>query len=319
MNIFPYLIILFLIIILIATLLLLIKERKAKPIIEQIPENIKKEAEELVKQTKRNEMKMKRDLEMARKIQSGLLSKNKIQNKKYLLSALCLPAEKIGGDFFIIQKDIKNNVTTYKTSPGVIKLSKHKDETINFAIGDVSGHGVASALVMILSKNTLEELFLQKLPPKQIMEIANKRLLEYTEGSAINFVTIFGASLDVSNNKLVYSKAGHTPPILLRKDNSVMLLETEGVFLGMFDSPEFEQKEILLEKGDKILLYTDGLTEAKDENNELFGSQRLTKILLDNHSLSSENLFQKILDEVKEYNNNQKIDDDLTMLLLEYD
>lgn len=281
-------------------------------------ENLQQEAEQLIKTTNRNQMKNKRDLEMARKIQSGLLSTNKIQYKKYQLTALCMPAEKIGGDFFIISKDIKNKVQSSDLDQGVITLKNKKDETINFAIGDVSGHGVASALVMILSKNTIEDLFSQQIQPKQMMEFANKRLMEYTEGSAINFVTIFGASLDVSTNKLTYSKAGHTAPILLKKNNSILLLETEGVFLGMFDNPEFEQKDIVLEQGDKIFLYTDGVTEAKDENGELFGTQRLIKILQENNWLSGENLFQKIIDEIKEYSKAPTNDDDLTMMLLEY-
>ncbi|MEI7941827.1 MAG: PP2C family protein-serine/threonine phosphatase [Candidatus Riflemargulisbacteria bacterium] len=295
-----------------------IKIIKETEILKKDAEVLKQEAEQLIKTTDRNQMKNKRDLDMARRIQSGLLSTNKIQYKKYQLTALCMPAEKIGGDFFIMTKDIKNKIKSTDSDQGVITLKNKKDETINFAIGDVSGHGVASALVMILSKNTLEDLFSQQIQLKPMMEIANKRLLEYTEGSAINFVTIFGATLDVTNNKLTYSKAGHTAPILLKKNNSVILLETEGVFLGMFESPEFEQKDIILEQGDKIFLYTDGLTEAKDETGELFGTQRLIKILQENNWLSGENLFQKILDEIKEYSKCPNTDDDLTMMLLEY-
>lgn len=306
-------------------LLLLKKEKDLKLLTIKETETLKndaeirkQEAELLIKTTDRNQMKNKRDLDMARRIQSGLLSTNKIQYKKYQLTALCIPAEKIGGDFFIMAKDIKNKIQSTDNEQGVITLKNKKDETLNFAIGDVSGHGVASALVMILSKNTLEDLFAQQIQLKPMMEIANKRLLEYTEGSAINFVTIFSATLDVTNNKLTYSKAGHTAPILLKKNNSVVLLETEGVFLGMFESPEFEQKDIILEQGDKIFLYTDGLTEAKDENGELFGTQRLIKILQDNSWLSGENLFQKILDDIKEYSKSPTTDDDITMMLLEY-
>ncbi len=309
-----------------ATLLLFLKRErdlklktiKETEVLKNNAEVLKQEALQLIKTTDRNQMKNKRDLDMARRIQSGLLATNKIQYKKYQLTALCMPAEKIGGDFFVMTKDIKNKIQSSEPDLGVITLKNKKDETINFAIGDVSGHGVASALVMILSKNTLEDLFSQQIQPKQMMEIANKRLLEYTEGSAINFVTIFGATLDVTNNKLTYSKAGHTAPILLKKNNTVILLETEGVFLGMFESPEFEQKDIILEQGDKIFLYTDGVTEAKDENGELFGASRLTKILQENSWLSGENLFQKILDEIKEYSKSPNTDDDITMMLLEY-
>jgi len=274
--------------------------------------------EQLHKSTKRNEYKNIRDLEMARKIQSGLLLDNKVQYKNYQLSAVCFPAQKIGGDFFIIEKNIANQVDkTAGQEKGIYYLKNKKDETLNFAIGDVSGHGVASALVMILAKNTLEDLYHKKVTLTRMMQIANKKLIEYTEGSAINFVTVFSASLDTQNNKLTYSKAGHTAPIVFKKNGDVHTLETEGVFLGMFDNPEFEEKEITLEKGDKVFLYTDGLNEARNAKDELFGVQKLTEVLKQNIWLSGENLFQKVMDEIKEYTGNNDVNDDITMVLLE--
>lgn len=278
----------------------------------------KLEMEQLSKSTKRNEFKNVRDLEMARKIQSGLLLDNKVQYKNYQLSAVCFPAQKIGGDFFIIEKNIGNRIDkSAGQEKGIYYLKNRKDETLNFAIGDVSGHGVASALVMILAKNTLEDLYHKKVSLKRMMQIANKKLIEYTEGSAINFVTVFSASLDTQNNKLTYSKAGHTAPIVFKKNGDVHTLETEGVFLGMFDNPEFEEKEVALEKGDKVFLYTDGINEARNSKDELFGVQKLTEVLKQNIWLSGENLFQKIMDEIKEYTGNSAITDDITMVLLE--
>ena len=266
----------------------------------------------------RQSLKTARDLDMARHIQSGLLIANKLQYKRYQLSAVCFPAEKIGGDFFMIQKDISNHSDFLPDfSKNVFKLSNKREETLNFGIGDVSGHGVASALVMILAKNTLEDLFSHRLSPQKIMQTANKKLIEYTEGSAINFVTAFCASLDVTNGKLTYSKAGHTPPILLKKSGEVILLETEGVFLGMFNNPEFEEKEVFLESGDKLFLYTDGLTEAKNKEDELMGASKLLELLQQNNWLSGENLFHKLMDDVKEYAGTMAINDDVTMVLLE--
>lgn len=278
---------------------------------------IKEEAENLIKNTKRNELKNKQDLEMARKIQTGLLPSKKIQFKHYQITAICKPAEKIGGDFFVLQNNINENSCATGLEKGFLKLENTIESSINFGIGDVSGHGVASALVMILAINTIEELFNNKLLPKEIMEISNKRLIEYTEGSSINFVTAFTASLDVDNHRLFYSKAGHTAPLLLHKNGEIELLETEGVFLGMFDNPVFEQKEKEFLKGDKLLLYTDGLTEAKDEHGELFGQTRLITLIQNNAWLTGENLFNKIMDEVNSYAVDG-INDDLTMLLLEY-
>ncbi|MDD5456461.1 MAG: PP2C family protein-serine/threonine phosphatase [Candidatus Margulisbacteria bacterium] len=278
----------------------------------------KKEMAETLKNIKRNELKNTRDLDMARRIQSGLLIANKIQHKNYQLSAVCFPAEKIGGDFFILQKNISNRLDKVENeTKGIIHLKNKKDETLNFAIGDVSGHGVASALVMILAKNTLEDLYQKKYSPKKIMQVANKKLIEYTEGSAINFVTAFVAMLDIVNNKLVFSKAGHNSPLLFRKNGEIVSLETEGVFLGMFNSPEFEEKEVTLEKGDKIFLYTDGLNEAKNSKDEMLGTQRLIELIKQNIWLSGENLFQKIMDEIKTFTDKTSLNDDVTMILLE--
>ncbi|OGI12321.1 MAG: hypothetical protein A2Y40_00845 [Candidatus Margulisbacteria bacterium GWF2_35_9] len=279
---------------------------------------IKNEIELLHKNTKRNEYKNERDLEMARKIQSGLLLENKVQYKNYQLSAVCFPAQKIGGDFFIVDKNIANQVDMSSDQErGIFYLKNKKEETLNFAIGDVSGHGVASALVMILAKNTLEDLYQKKISLRKMMQVANKKLIEYTEGSAINFVTVFAASLNTQNNKLTFSKAGHTAPLVFKKNGDVHSLETEGVFLGMFDNPEFEEKEITLEKGDKVFLYTDGLNEARNPKDELFGVAKLTEVLKQNIWLSGENLFQKIMDEIKEYTGNSSVNDDITMVLLE--
>ena len=168
-----------------------------------------------------------------------------------------------------------------------------------------------------LAKNTLEELFSLQIGPRAIMQEANRRLLEYTEGSAINFVTAFAGEIDARSGNLTYSKAGHTAPLLFRKSGEILLLETEGVFLGMFSNPEYEEKSILLEKGDKIFLYTDGLSEAKNAQDELLGSARLTDIVRNNLWLSGENFFQTIIDEVKDYAGQSLLGDDITMVLVE--
>ncbi len=273
---------------------------------------------QIEKNYKRNEMKSIRDLDMARRIQSGLLVFNKIQHKNFQLSAVCYPAEKIGGDFFLLQKNITNTLEKREhADPSIICIKNNKEETLDFAIGDVSGHGVASALVMILAKNTIDNLFQERHSPKKIMQIANKKLIEYTEGSAINFVTVFGGMLDVSNNKFTYSKAGHTAPLLFRKNGDILSLETEGVFLGMFANPEFEEKEITLERGDKLFLYTDGLNEAKNNKDELLGVQKLTEIVKRNIWLSGDAFFAKIMEEIKDYAGGIPLGDDITMVFLE--
>jgi serine phosphatase RsbU (regulator of sigma subunit) len=275
-------------------------------------------AEKTKKSAHRTELKNARDLDMARRIQTGLLATNRLQHRNFQLSGLCQPAEKIGGDFFILGKKVDHIIHDQAVDrPGIIRLQSTKEESLHFAIGDVSGHGVASALVMILAKSTLEELFAKQIGPRAMMLEANRRLLEYTEGSAINFVTAFAGEIDAHNGSLTYSKAGHTAPLLFRKSGEVISLETEGVFLGMFNSPEYEEKSILLEKGDKIFLYTDGLSEAKNAQDELLGSQRLTEIVRNNLWLSGENFFQKIIDDVKDYAGQTVMGDDITMVLVE--
>ncbi len=277
-----------------------------------------KTAEAIKKSAHRTELKNARDLDMARRIQSGLLTANRIQHRNVQLSGFCQPAEKIGGDFFILGKKIDHLIHNQATDrTGIIRFQSTKEELLHVAIGDVSGHGVASALVMILAKSTLEELFAKQIGPRAMMQEANRRLLEYTEGSAINFVTAFAGEIDARTSTFTYSKAGHTPPLLFRKSGATLMLETEGVFLGMFASPDYEEKTIQLEKGDKIFLYTDGLSEAKNAQDELLGSQRLTEIVRNNLWLSGENFFQKVIDEVKDYAGQIILGDDITMVLVE--
>lgn len=270
------------------------------------------------KSTLRNRLRNDRDLDMARKIQQGLLVAKKIQNKNIQLSAVCYPAEKIGGDFFSIQKRRKGNVEQIEEQKGIINLTNRRQEGMDLVIGDVSGHGVASALVMILAKNCLEDLLNnENYDPKEIMQIANKQIMNYTEGSEINFVTVFLAKFNCQNNILTFSKAGHTAPLLFRKNGKIEQLETEGVFLGMFENPEFEEKQIKLEKGDKLFLYTDGLNEAKNANSELLGIKKLKDIIKNNIWLSGEYLLNKIIEEVKEYASDNNINDDVTMIAFE--
>jgi phosphoserine phosphatase RsbU/P len=276
----------------------------------------KKEHKKTLKFIKIAEAKTSRDLDMARRIQSGLLAKDSFSYKKYQISAYCQPAEKIGGDFFLIKQNQNLSFNKQESKPGIIRFDEKKDNYINVIIGDVSGHGIASALVMVLAKDSFEDLANKENSPAEIFAEINQKLIEYTENSDISFVTAFYALIDPDKNELIYSKAGHTAPIVLKENGDALSLDTDGVFLGMFDNQTYEEKRIPLDSGDKIFLYTDGLTEAKNVNGELLGTKRLTNILKNNYANKGKQFLSSILEEIESYST-EKLNDDATMVLIE--
>ncbi len=258
-----------------------------------------------------------RDLDMARKIQTGLLANNFLQYKKYVISAFCEPAEKIGGDFFFIDQKTNYSIGKESSRPGIIKYDGRKEDFVHVIIGDVAGHGVASALVMVLARNTFDEYSKKFDSPAEILTHINKKIMEYTENSDISFVTAFMGLIDPQKEEFIYAKAGHTNPVLLRRDGSIETLDCEGVFLGMFDNQEYEEKKIKLMSGDKLLLYTDGLTETRNAKGDILGTQRFHELLRQSYSFTKMEFLNHVVRQIHAYSAEETFHDDATMVLVE--
>ncbi|MBU0580940.1 MAG: SpoIIE family protein phosphatase, partial [Candidatus Margulisbacteria bacterium] len=184
-----------------------------------------------------------RDLQMARSVQQGLIPSQIPNPPGFSLAARCLPAANIGGDFYEFIE---------------------KSDTLNIILGDVSGHGVSSALVMALTNGIMNEISQKSSSPANTLNEANHYIQHYLANN-INFVTIFYAALNINNKKMTYSKGGHLPALLFKKDTaSPQMLDSEGTVLGVFGDTNFLETEVQLSTGDVVIFYTDGLIEIQN-------------------------------------------------------
>ena len=206
-------------------------------------------------------------LEIARRIQYGLVPENtEINSKSFSVCAVTKPAKAVGGDFYdCFQRD---------------------EDNLCIMIGDVSEKGVSAAIFMSMVKTMIREKLMAGCTPAEALNYANDEM--YAQNPEGLFATVFAAVLNSKTGELCYSNAGHTQPVLL-KENSEFLEMESGIALGLFEDSDLKNYTIQLSENEGILLYTDGITEAHDTNNVFFGTSRLLESVK-NSSLNSENV-----------------------------
>ena len=229
------------------------------------------------------------ELNVARHIQYGMVPHDfSLEGEFFAADAFAEAAKEIGGDFydcFTVESKV-------------------------FAVmGDVSGKGVAAALFMSMAKNIIRGNLKAGQSPAKALNSANNELCEQNpEGM---FVTVFAAVLDTDTGELCYANAGHTYPVLLRDEPS--LLEPEkGIILGLFEDPDIKDEFIMLKGGEGLLLYTDGATEAVSINKEFFGEERLIAAVAGLRNNAAHAAAEAVL----EFEKGCDLFDDLTLLSL---
>jgi serine phosphatase RsbU (regulator of sigma subunit) len=252
-------------------------------------ENARLQAERLEQE------KIVQELEIARNIQVSLLPNTTPIVEGAEVTALFLPARQVGGDFYDFIPISENN--------------------LGLVIADVSGKGVPAALFMALSRALMRANSLQNPHVSHAVIRTNKLILDCATSGL--FVTLFYAIVDTQARILKYVSAGHNPPILYKKrTGEIQLLEADGIALGVLDDIELEERETSLEEGDLIVLYTDGVTEAMNVQDEEFGEERLIQLILDNHTSSANELSCKIKDVVMEFAGEAPQFDDFTLMVV---
>ncbi len=242
---------------------------------------------------------LKKELEIAAKVQLSLLPKEEPKIPGYDIAAISIPAVEAGGDYF-----------------DFVKLSGEK---LGIAIGDVSGKGVGAAIYMTLTKGILQAHAEEDVSPKNVLGKVNRLLYKTIEKNS--FVSMFYAILDTKLSTILYSRAGHNPGILCSPVNgTTKLLLSKGMALGLEEGHIFTEtlfeENISLNHGDVFVLYTDGFTEAMNEREELYGEERLIKLIEENKTLSSRDLLNLILKEVRRFVDNYPQHDDMTLVIL---
>lgn len=230
------------------------------------------------------------DLRMARELQQGLLLQTVPRLPKWELAAASLPATEIGGDLYDFP---------------ALDNGWH-----GLMIGDVSGHGLASALRMAVARTLFRQVAREKLDPGATLQALNRALIsEMPHG----MVTMIYVHAEIETGTLRIANAGHNYPVLIGQD--VRELEVTGLPLGIDPDCEYETITAQLAPGETALLYTDGITEANDRRERMYGYTRLQSLLLRNHQQRPRTMMATILNTIKAWSDNT-LADDMTMVVM---
>jgi sigma-B regulation protein RsbU (phosphoserine phosphatase) len=243
------------------------------------------------------------ELEIARKIQMNMLPPGVVAAGPavpYELAATLVPARRVGGDFY-----------------------DHfvRDGKLWFMVGDVSGKGVGAALFMARAITLLRTVAHSGIALKDVLKAVNLGLCEQNDQAM--FLTLFAGALDLATGKLTYGSAGHDPPVFLKggsAEASLMLSEGSPV-LGLMDDADFGEQQTMLNPGDSLFLYTDGITEAMNTDKQLFGGERLLETLrLEAPSTNGrlEARLAGVMAAVRRFAGDAPQSDDITVMVLRY-
>ena len=243
----------------------------------------------------RAKQRLEEELNIARQIQMELLPAILPTQGWFRVAGSSLPSHQVGGDYFDVRQ-----------------LDPLSWFTV---VADVSGKGVSAALLASL----LQGAFLRApYDPAQIRETlarVNRYLIERTKGE--KYATVFYSTLDAAG-RLQWANAGHCAPVLLHRDGRMQTIETTGLPLGMLEEAEWLLESVQLEPGDKLVIYSDGLTEAESSDGQFFGVPRLRQLLREHAGVDCEALHKVVLDSVERYTEGSVLSDDITLVIVEF-
>jgi sigma-B regulation protein RsbU (phosphoserine phosphatase) len=241
---------------------------------------------------------LKRDLEVAREIQNAMLPDGTWSGPGVEAFGLTKPANTVGGDFY--------------------DILPQPDGTVLVALGDVAGKASPAALLMALLLAILRTLVDEGMPLTTLVQRLNVQVGRHAPAS--RFITLFLASFTPSTGRLEFVNAGQTPPLLRRQNGSIERLMSGGVALGMFEGSTYQAGELQMHPGDALLMYSDGLTEAESPDGQPFdeaGLERTLALYAGAYQKSAAaELGRAVFDAVERHRRDQRLQDDLTVLVL---
>lgn len=236
----------------------------------------------------------KKELEVAEQVQTMLIPKQLPNNKQINMKGIYMPHHSISGDYY-----------------DYIPLTDDGQEFL-ICMADVSGKGIAAALLMANFQAVLRALAKETADLKELVKKLNARLLEITHGD--KFITLFIAKHDLKKRQFSYINAGHNPPVLSH-NNQIKLLDRGCTILGAFDElPFIHQTDLDLAPNSLILTYTDGLTDLENEAGVYFETDRLHDFLTENRNLAVPLFNEKLLQTLKKFKGDQAYTDDISIL-----
>jgi sigma-B regulation protein RsbU (phosphoserine phosphatase) len=239
-------------------------------------------------------MRIQEEMKIAYNIQMGLLPKGAPMIEGYDLAGKSLPAKSVGGDYF-----------------DLIRLG---DGRLFFCLGDISGKGMPAALLMSNMLATLRGQNLDVTTPGSILNHSNEHMFRNTDPE--RFSTLFLGVLDPDNAELTYSNAGHNLPFIVKESGEVKRLETGNIVLGAVEGVDYSEESVHLGTGDILLVFSDGISEAINPEEEEFGEDPLPGLVMANRNSNAMSLIDTIIGEVIKHAGKAPQRDDMTMVVI---
>lgn len=251
---------------------------------------------------KQKDMKrIERELDLARNIQLSMLpGEERDENSdddRHELAPFLLPAKEVGGDFY--------------------DFFKIDNDHLCVVIGDVSGKGVAAALFMMVARIILRTMTKNL---KSVVDAFNKTNYALAKRNRLNmFVTVWAGIIDLRTGHIDFASAGHNPPAIRHKDGSVEFIPSKaGLVMAAMEGTVYKLQTCEMKKGDTLFLYTDGVTEATDSNNQLFNNDRLIEALKKSGNMSTADTCSFVKKEIDSFVKDAPQFDDITMLAIKF-
>lgn len=255
----------------------------------------RKSAERRIREAQVNLAINQSEIKIAQQIQASLLPSVPINSTYFEVTGICLPADRIGGDYF--------------------DYFYRNQQSLAMVIADVSGHSIGPALFMVEARSALRSQANSSSTPAETLNLLNDFLYDDLN-KADYFITLFYLQFDITNRQLSFANAGHPPPLLLRAFRAECeQLDADGMILGIRRHIVFEDKTASLAKDDLLLIYTDGLTEAENPDGEFFGLERVKALLIRHASQAPEKIINALLEELKLFCRRDRFKDDITLML----
>jgi len=240
---------------------------------------------------------LEEELAVGRKIQLSLLPESPPEVPGWEFAAAYKSARQVSGDFY-----------DFYALPG-------EEPRVGMVIADVVDKGVPAALFMALSRTVIRTMALSGREPAAVFKKANELILKDSRASL--FLTAFYATLNPQDGHLKYANAGHNRPLWYHADTGeCQELLAEGSLLAVLDRLELEEREVTLNTGDILVMYTDGVTEAMNLKREIFGEQRLRSVIEKNTEVNAQEMLDGIMEAVTQFIKDAPLSDDLTLVVV---
>lgn len=230
------------------------------------------------------------ELDIATKIQAAALPTEAIENDEFIVNGYSRPAKEVGGDFFDYYMIDEDNLA--------------------IVIGDASGKGVPAAIIAMITQVTIKQILLHDQDPSKVLYLLNNQLCENNPESM--FLTLWLGIYNKTTKKITFSNAGHNPPIIKENCKFKYLDIDTGLVLGIIEDFDYVREEITLT--DELILYTDGITDANNEDNKMYGEDRLLNFF--NEFKGDKDPIRPLLNDIHDFSGNTEQYDDMTLLYL---